>query len=346
MKKAVLLVNLGSPRELNKKSVRKYLNIFLSDDYVVDIPKFLQQLILKLFILPFRPKQTLHAYSQIWTDKGSPLIISTLKIKEKLSRKTDWHIEVAMRYEEPSIESALKNLQSKGYNKIFVLPLYPHNAMSTTITTQVEVDRIAKEIIPDAELVYIKPFYKNQKYISAVANSVRKYLNKEKFDKLIFSYHGIPKRQAKKTDETGSHCFASNECCEVEELGSADCYKAHTVQASIKIAKELGLNDTEWEIAYQSRIGPGWLTPFTDKRLEALPNEGKSSIGILCPSFISDCLETLEEIDIRGRKTFFDAGGEKMTYIPCLNDSEETINLIISIVNDAESLKVKSLKIA
>jgi ferrochelatase len=218
--------------------------------------------------------------------------------------------------------------------------------MSTTITTQVEVNRIAKEIFPDAELVYIKPFYKNQKYISAVANSVQKYLNKEKFDKLIFSYHGIPKRQAKKTDETGSHCFASNECCEVEELGSADCYKAHTVQASIKIAKELGLNDTEWEIAYQSRIGPGWLTPFTDKRLEALPNEGKSSIGILCPSFISDCLETLEEIDIRGRKTFFDAGGEKMTYIPCLNDSEETINLIISIINDAESLKVKSLKIA
>ena len=159
MKKAVLLVNLGSPRELNKKSVRKYLNIFLSDDYVVDIPKFLQQLILKLFILPFRPKQTLHAYSQIWTDKGSPLIISTLKIKEKLSRKTDWHVEVAMRYEEPSIESALKNLQSKGYNKIFVLPLYPHNAMSTTITTQVEVDRIAKEIIPDAELVYICLLY-------------------------------------------------------------------------------------------------------------------------------------------------------------------------------------------
>jgi len=346
IKKAILLVNLGSPQELNKKSVRKYLNIFLSDDYVVDIPKFLQQLILKLFILPFRPKQTLHAYSQIWTEKGSPLIISTFKIKEKLSKKTGWHVEVAMRYEEPSIESALKNLESKGFNKIFVVALYPHNAMSTTITTQVEVDRIAKDIIPNAEFVHIKPFYNNQKYITAVANSVQKYLNREKFDKLIFSYHGIPKRHAKKTDETGSHCFVNNDCCEVEELGSADCYKAHTVQASIKIAKELGLKDTEWEIAYQSRIGPGWLTPFTDKRLQALPTEGKTSIGILCPSFVSDCLETLEEIDIRGRKTFFDSGGENMTYIPCLNDSEETINLLISIINDAESLKIKSLNVA
>ncbi|MDA9712023.1 ferrochelatase [Acidimicrobiaceae bacterium] len=345
-KEAVLLVNLGSPKKLDKKSVREYLDVFLSDDYVVDIPKFLQQLILKLFILPFRPKQTLHAYEQIWTNAGSPLIISTLNIKNKLIKKTGWHVEIAMRYEDPSIELALNNLKLNGFNKIYVVPLYPHNAMATTITTKVEVEKLASEVFPEAELNFIKPFYKNEKYIKAISKGVRKYLLEHNFDKLIFSYHGIPKRQARKTDETGSHCFESNDCCEVESLGSADCYKAHTVQSSILIAKELGLKTSEWEIAYQSRIGPGWLTPFTDKRLEVLPSEGAKSVGVLCPSFISDCLETLEEIDIRGRKTFMDSGGEKMTYIPCLNDSNETIDLLVSIVEDAKKIKVRALKTA
>ena len=174
---ALLLVNLGSPKNLDKKSVKEYLHVFLSDDYVVDIPKFIQQLILRLFILPFRPKQTLHAYEQIWTKAGSPLIISTLKIKEKLIKKTGWHVEIAMRYEDPSIELALNNLKSNGFNKVYVVPLYPHNAMATTITTKVEVERLAREIYPEAELRFIKPFYKNEKYIKAISKGVRKYLS-------------------------------------------------------------------------------------------------------------------------------------------------------------------------
>ena len=333
---ALLLVNLGSPKNLDKKSVKEYLHVFLSDDYVVDIPKFIQQLILRLFILPFRPKQTLHAYEQIWTKAGSPLIISTLKIKEKLIKKTGWHVEIAMRYEDPSIELALNNLKSNGFNKVYVVPLYPHNAMATTITTKVEVERLAREIYPEAELRFIKPFYKNEKYIKAISKGVRKYLSLHNFDKLIFSYHGIPKRQAKKTDVTGSHCFESGDCCDLDSLGSANCYKAHTVQATNKVAKELGLNDNKWEIAYQSRIGPGWLTPFTDKRLSEMPNKDLKSVIVVCPSFISDCLETLEEIEIRGRDTFMNAGGKEMTYVPCLNDSNETINLLESLVLESE----------
>ena len=184
---ALLLVNLGSPKNLDKKSVKEYLHVFLSDDYVVDIPKFIQQLILRLFILPFRPKQTLHAYEQIWTKAGSPLIISTLKIKEKLIKKTGWHVEIAMRYEDPSIELALNNLKSNGFNKVYVVPLYPHNAMATTITTKVEVERLAREIYPEAELRFIKPFYKNEKYIKAISKGVRKYLSQHNFDKLILS---------------------------------------------------------------------------------------------------------------------------------------------------------------
>ncbi len=329
---AVLLVNLGSPKNLDKKSVKQYLKVFLSDDYVVDLPKLLQQLILRAFILPFRPNKTLHAYKQVWTKEGSPLIVSTKKIAMKLAEKTNWNVEIAMRYEEPSIKEALEKLKNQGCKKLFVITLYPHNAMATTITTEVEVRRIADNVFKELELVFIKPFYGNKQYINALKKSIEPFIEKDHFDKLIFSYHGIPERQAKKTDVTGKHCFSSENCCEIECPGSADCYKAHTVQTTNKVVKELGLDNENWEISYQSRIGPGWLKPFTDKRLSAMPNNGIKSIAIVCPSFISDCLETLEEIDIRGRETFFNAGGEKMTYIPCLNDSENTIELLKTLV--------------
>ena len=334
---AVLLVNLGSPKKLNKRSVKQYLKSFLSDDLVVDIPKFFQQLILHAFILPFRPRKTLHAYEQIWTKEGSPLITSTKKIAKKLSKKTSWRVEIAMRYEEPSIKKALKILKDEGFNKLFVVPLYPHNAMATTMTTELEVRKISESLYNDLELVFIKPFYNNKKYIEALKKSIEPYIKDNDYDKLIFSYHGIPKRQAKKTDVTGSHCFESGDCCDLDSLGSANCYKAHTVQASNKVAKELGLNDNKWEIAYQSRIGPGWLTPFTDKRLSEMPNKDLKSVIVVCPSFISDCLETLEEIEIRGRDTFMNAGGKEMTYVPCLNDSNETINLLESLVLESEA---------
>ena len=328
----VLLINLGSPKELSKKSVRQYLRVFLSDDNVVDLPKFFQQFILRLFILPFRPKNTLEAYEKIWTKKGSPLIISTESIANKLTEKTGWNVEYAMRYEEPSIEKALHKFKKNEINKIYVISLYPHNAMATTVTTELETRNVAMNVSNDFELIFTKPFFDNEEYINAMVNSIRPYVENKSYDKIIFSYHGIPKRQAKKTDETGEHCFSTSNCCEIENDGSKDCYRSHTRIASDLTAKKLGLKDDQWEIAYQSRIGPGWLTPFTDKRLAKLPEEGIDNIAILCPSFISDCLETLEEIDIRGRETFLKAGGKNMTYIPCLNDSEDTINLLENLV--------------
>ena len=331
----ILLINLGSPKKLTKKSVREYLKVFLSDDYVLDLPKILQQIILRVFILPFRPKKTLEAYELIWTPEGSPLIISTESIANKLSLKTGWDVDYAMRYEEPSIENALLNFKNKGIYKIIVISLYPHNALATTITTEMETRIVANKLSEDFELVFTKPFFDNEIYINAIANTIKPCIEKASFDKIVFSYHGIPKRQAKKTDETGEHCFSDSNCCEIAGDGSKDCYRSHTRIASDLTAKKLGLSDDQWEVAYQSRLGPGWLTPFTDKRLAELPEEGKKNIAVLCPSFISDCLETLEEIDIRGRKTFFDAGGEIMTYIPCLNDSEDTINLLENLVKTA-----------
>ena len=331
----ILLINLGSPKKLTKKSVREYLKVFLSDDYVLDLPKILQQIILRVFILPFRPKKTLEAYELIWTPEGSPLIISTESIANKLSLKTGWDVDYAMRYEDPSIENALLNFKNKGIYKIIVISLYPHNALATTITTEMETRIVANKLSEDFELVFTKPFFDNEIYINAIANTIKPCIEKASFDKIVFSYHGIPKRQAKKTDETGEHCFSDSNCCEIAGDGSKDCYRSHTRIASDLTAKKLGLSDDQWEVAYQSRLGPGWLTPFTDKRLAELPEEGKENIAVLCPSFISDCLETLEEIDIRGRKTFFDAGGKNMTYIPCLNDSEDTINLLENLVKSA-----------
>ena len=331
----ILLINLGSPKKLTKKSVREYLKVFLSDDYVLDLPKILQQIILRVFILPFRPKKTLEAYELIWTPEGSPLIISTESIANKLSLKTGWDVDYAMRYEDPSIENALLNFKNKGIYKIIVISLYPHNALATTITTEMETRIVANKLSEDFELVFTKPFFDNEIYINAIANTIKPCIEKASFDKIVFSYHGIPKRQAKKTDETGEHCFSDSNCCEIVGDGSKDCYRSHTRIASDLTAKKLGLSDDQWEVAYQSRLGPGWLTPFTDKRLAELPEEGKKNIAVLCPSFISDCLETLEEIDIRGRKTFFDAGGKNMTYIPCLNDSEDTINLLENLVKSA-----------
>ena len=331
----ILLINLGSPKKLTKKSVREYLKVFLSDDYVLDLPKVLQQIILRVFILPFRPKKTLEAYELIWTPEGSPLITSTESIANKLSLKTGWDVDYAMRYEDPSIENALLNFKNKGIYKIIVISLYPHNALATTITTEMETRIVANKLSEDFELVFTKPFFDNEIYINAIANTIKPCIEKASFDKIVFSYHGIPKRQAKKTDETGVHCFSDSNCCEIAGDGSKDCYRSHTRIASDLTARKLGLSDDQWEVAYQSRLGPGWLTPFTDKRLAELPEEGKKNIAVLCPSFISDCLETLEEIDIRGRKTFFDAGGKNMTYIPCLNDSEDTINLLENLVKSA-----------
>ena len=331
----ILLINLGSPKKLTKKSVREYLKVFLSDDYVLDLPKILQQIILRVFILPFRPKKTLEAYELIWTPEGSPLIISTESIANKLSLKTGWDVDYAMRYEDPSIENALLNFKNKGIYKIIVISLYPHNALATTITTEMETRIVANKLSEDFELVFTKPFFDNEIYINAISKTIKPHIEKASFDKIVFSYHGIPKRQAKKTDETGEHCFSDGNCCEIVGDGSKDCYRSHTRIASDLTAKKLGLSDDQWEVAYQSRLGPGWLTPFTDKRLAELPEEGKKNIAVLCPSFISDCLETLEEIDIRGRKTFFDAGGKNMTYIPCLNDSEDTINLLENLVKSA-----------
>ena len=327
--KGILLINLGSPKDLELESIKEYLKEFLSDDLVIDYPKLLQQILVNWIIIPSRYKNTREAYSEIWTKKGSPLINDTRILGEKVSLKSDTPVEVSMRYQFPSIKEGLVNLKKKGCSEIFVVPLYPHYAMSTVLTTENEVKRIENELELDLKLNFIGAFYNEQEYISSLSKVIHNNRNKES-DFLLFSYHGIPNRHLVKTDPTKSHCLQVKNCCDIESKARPFCYKAQVIETSKLCAKRLELKENEWGISFQSRIGPGWIQPFTDKELVRLAEEGIKNLDVVCPAFVTDNLETLEEMNIRGRETFLEAGGQSFNYIPCLNDEESWVDFLVS----------------
>ena len=327
--KGILLINLGSPKDLELESIKEYLKQFLSDDLVIDYPKLLQQILVNWIIIPSRYKNTREAYSEIWTKNGSPLINDTRILGEKVSLKSDTPVEVSMRYQFPSIKEGLVNLKKKGCSEIFVVPLYPHYAMSTVLTTENEVKRIENELELDLKLNFIGAFYNEQEYISSLSKVIRNNRHEES-DFLLFSYHGIPNRHLVKTDPTKSHCLQVKNCCDVESKAKPFCYKAQVIETSKLCAERLELKENEWGISFQSRIGPGWIQPFTDKELVRLVEEGIKNLDVVCPAFVTDNLETLEEMNIRGRETFLEAGGQSFNYIPCLNDEESWVDFLVS----------------
>ena len=327
--KGILLINLGSPRDLELKSIKDYLKEFLSDDLVIDYPKFLQQILVNWIIIPSRYKNTREAYSEIWTENGSPLIHDTIALGEKVGAKSGVLVEVSMRYQFPSIEEGLKKLKAKGCSEIFVVPLYPHYAMSTVLTTEREVKRIESKLGLDLQLNFIGAFYNEGGYISSLSDVINRNRQKES-DYLLFSYHGIPNRHLIKTDPTESHCLKVKNCCDIESKAKPFCYKAQVLETSKLCAKKLELKDDEWGVSFQSRIGPGWIQPFTDKELVRLAEEGIQNLDVVCPAFVTDNLETLEEMNIRGRETFIEAGGKSFKYIPCLNDEESWVDFLVT----------------
>ena len=336
MNKQILLVNLGSPKSLSKADVKEYLKEFLSDDYVVDLPKILQQFILRAFILPFRPSKTKEAYEKIWEEDGSPLIINTQKIATSLSEKTGWKVDIAMRYQEPSIREKVKKYKERKTNEVIVIPLYPHHAMSTTKTTKIEIDKIVSEEYPSLKVKYIEPFYDDPRYIDALSHSIKPYL--DDLDKLIFSYHGIPERHLTKGDVVGDHCMKVENCCDISCKSSQSCYRSNVLATSKLTADQLELADNQWMVSFQSRVsimGPAWLKPYTDIEIDKLGENGMEKIGVVCPSFIADCLETLEEIEMQAKESFIESGGKELVYIPCLNNNPEFINALESIIEDA-----------
>ncbi len=328
--KGILLINLGSPKDLELDSIKKYLKEFLSDDLVIDYPKLLQQILVNWIIIPSRYKNTREAYSEIWTDQGSPLINNTISLGKKISTKSGVPLEVAMRYQYPSIEEGLVNLRDKGCSDVFVVPLYPHYAMSTTLTTEKEVKRIEHELSLNLNLIFAESFYKEKGYIESLSQTID--LNRqENSDYLLFSYHGIPNRHLTKTDPTKSHCLKVQNCCDIESEAKPYCYKAQVIETSRLCANKLQLDNNQWGISFQSRIGPGWIEPFTDKELVKLVEKGVKRLDVVCPAFVIDNLETLEEMNIRGRETFLEAGGDSFNYIPCLNDDNTWVDFLIGL---------------
>ena len=329
--RGILLINLGSPKKLDLNSVKSYLKEFLSDDLVIDLPKTIQKLLVNLIILPVRSKNTLEAYSSIWTKEGSPLIVNTKSIADALADESQIPVSFAMRYQEPSISKAIEELCNQGCNDIKVLPLYPHYAMATSLTTINEVKDIVAREYPHIEVSFINSFHDGDGYIDSLADKISQYFTDE-FDYLLFSYHGIPERHIRKTDPTQSHCLQNSNCCSIDSSAKPFCYKAQVLETSRLCAEKLKLDNSRWGVSFQSRIGPGWLKPFSDITLKELPKKGKKKIAVVCPSFVADNLETLEEMEIRGKKTFMDAGGNNFTYIPCLNSDKSWISYLSKLV--------------
>lgn len=314
-------MNLGSPDSTKVKDVRRYLNQFLMDEKVIDIPYLSRLLLVKGIIAPFRAPKSAEAYRTIWTSDGSPLVEHTKQLRSALQLQLDAPVEIAMRYGNPSIEAAFENLLKieKDLDEVIAIPLYPHYAMSSYETAVDNVKEVHRAKKYKFKLDFIKPYYSEEHYIDALAENIRPYLQQE-HDHILFSYHGIPERHLQKSDTTGCHCLKTADCCNVLSPAHATCYRHQCLTTMKLIAEKLNLSESKYSFSFQSRLGRDpWLKPYTDFRLTDMPKEGIKKLLILCPAFVSDCLETLEEIAIRGKETFMEAGGESYTMIPCLN---------------------------
>lgn len=319
--RAILLMNLGSPDSTAVKDVRKYLNEFLMDGRVIDIPFIARALLVRGIIVPFRAPKSAEAYRTIWTNEGSPLIVLTKELQQALQQQIEEPVAIAMRYGNPSPRQAYDELlqNNPDLKEILIVPLYPHYAMSSYETALVQAQEQYEAGNYPFRISFVKPFYNEENYLNALATSMQPWLEKE-YDHILFSYHGIPERHLRKTaGSNGCNCMKIANCCEVNTVGHATCYRHQVFTTTRLVAEKLGLSKDKYSISFQSRLGKGWLEPFTDIRLEQMPKEGIKKLLIICPAFISDCLETLEEIAERGKETFMEAGGESYEMIPCLN---------------------------
>lgn len=319
MKRGVLLMNLGSPDSTEVKDVRRYLDEFLMDERVIDSPYLFRLFLVKGIIVPFRAPKSAAAYRSIWTDEGSPLIVITRQLQQAVQSKLDMPVEIAMRYGNPTVASAFEKLKAAGVTEVISVPLYPHYAMSSYETAVVHAKEVYKKKDYGFTLDFIEPYYKEEKYIDALTESLRPYLQQD-FDHFLFSYHGVPERHIFKGDITKSHCLKVDNCCEVNSEAHKFCYRHQCLVTTKLVAERLGIPKEKYSFSFQSRLGKEeWLKPYTVVRLEELPKEGKKKILVACPAFVSDCLETLEEIAVEGKHTFMNAGGDSFTMIPCLN---------------------------
>jgi ferrochelatase len=332
MSKAELLVNLGSPDSPAVPDVRRYLNEFLMDGRVIDVAWPLRRLIVGMILIN-RPKESAHAYRSVWTEEGSPLIVTSRHVQGLLQQRVRLPVKLAMRYQNPSVPGAVRQLAGEGVSELLLIPLFPHYAMSSYETAVVWVQDCLKKYAPRIRLTVQPPYFDREDYIAALAASAEEAL-KMGFDHLLFSFHGVPERQIRKSDPTRRHCLTQPHCCEVKSEAHRFCYRHQCFETARLLAARLSLPAGRWSVSFQSRLGRDpWLRPYTDFELERLPQAGVKKLLIICPAFVSDCLETIEEIGMRGRDTFLEAGGERYTMIPCLNEHPAWIDVLERMVH-------------
>ena len=319
MNKGVLLVNLGSPDSSAVSDVRRYLREFLMDGRVIDVPWPLRAFIVGMVLIK-RARLSAEAYHTIWTPEGSPLVVTSHRVRAKLQERVTVPVELAMRYRNPSIREAVRRLAEEKINEVLLIPLFPHYAMSSYETAVERVKKVARRAAPKMRIVVQPPYGDAPEYITALTASARNHLEAG-YDHLLFSFHGVPVRHIKETDPTRDHCLNSLNCCNIASPAHATCYRAQCFKTVAAFVKQAGVPAGKYSVSFQSRLGRDvWLMPYTDVVLAELPGRGIQKLLVVCPAFVSDCLETLEEIGIRGRATFLSAGGKEFAQVPCLNE--------------------------
>ena len=303
--KGVLMINLGSPDSPEKKDVRKYLGEFLMDERVIDLPKAFRTFLVKGIILNTRPKQSAKAYKKIWWKEGSPLIVLSQRLQEAIQKQVAVPVELAMRYGSLPIENGIKKLVDQGVDEIMLIPLYPQFAMATTETIVVLAEKIRNEKYPDLSLTILPPFYNHPDYIRVLADSIQEDLKGKDWEHLLFSYHGIPERHIRKSDITKSHCKIDKSCCQTKSDAHQYCYRHQCKETTRQVAEYLELKEGTFSTSFQSRLGVDpWLQPYTDQTVARFAKNGMKNLAIATPAFVSDCLETLEEIGMEAAEDF------------------------------------------
>jgi len=336
-KKALLLTNLGSPDSPEVKDVRKYLSEFLMDGKVIDIPYPLRFLLVRGIISPFRARSSAKLYKTIWTDKGSPLVYLTKELTELVQEETGLPSYFCMRYANPTPTSVFEKIvaENPDLEELTLLPLYPHYAMSSFETGVAHVKRAFAEKPRTFTMKVVPPYFENEDYTEVLTESIRPYVQDD-FDLMVFSYHGIPERHVRKTDPTKKHCLKCENCCDTASDAHAVCYRHQVKKTTEVVAEKLGLPQEKVMFSFQSRLGADeWLKPYTAKTLGELPKKGIKKLVIASPAFVSDCLETLEEIHEEGKEIFMEAGGESFVTVPCLNTRPDWVKAVSKIVETA-----------
>jgi len=331
----VLLINLGTPDAPGSGPVRKYLREFLSDPRVLDINPVSRKLLLEGVILPLRPRKSADAYRKIWTERGSPLLVESLSLVEKVREAlgAEVPVELGMRYGNPSIASALGKLSAARVDRLVVAPLYPQYSSAATGSSLEEVYRItgALEVVPN--LSVLPPFYSDPGFLDAFARQGEPVLARDRPDHVLFSFHGLPERQVRRTDPTAAHCLQSASCCDRIVDANRDCYRAQCFATARALAQRLGLAQGSFTVCFQSRLGrTPWIKPYTDQVIPELAARGVRRLAVFSPAFVADCLETLEEIGLRARDQFLSLGGESLSLVPSLNASPAWVSALTALL--------------